>query len=908
MPRWNTVFLGREAELDSGADLLRTRRVVTLTGSGGCGKTRLAVVLSERVACDWDEVVFVDLAPAGPGDVHDLVRGALQAAERIGATALDLVCERLSVGRTLLVLDNCEHVLEPAAELVDRIWAECAGATVLATSREPLGVEGEATYRVPSLAVPRTGGDTDCVSVRLFVDRAGLARAPEGFAPDELPAVVEICRHLDGIPLAIELAAAGCRAMTPRQILDRLQTGLEPLNAVHRTARPRHATLTASIDWSYRQLNERQQRIARTLAVFAGGFTLEAAGAVCDPADAAAAPDALGTLVDRSLLEPAAGEPPRFRLLQTIRQFLGEALASAGEEDDARARHARHVADVVANVGADLIGSRYTAAVARLDLDLPDLRIADDWLIEHAEFAAAVRMHAPLCLFWSRRHPAEGCRRTLRALSGGVGTDKQRGQAILTYMESAFFAGLVDDTLMGGVDEGREIAERLPPSLDKGEILTILGMLELCLLDDRGPDRVVEALRHLRAAGTSYRLVDGLWNMSFLAMFSGDTAGSIEWASESAAEAEALGHPHALELSPSFLGMALSMAGEFVEAEPVLRAGLHLLEAAGDHSFVYIVRALLARIAGARGEVPEALAELDVVARAATRDGQGFALGWALWAQACIEHAYVPMNEPLAVLDDAEELMAAEGGMWAWGLAWCRTLRAERLAAAGDLTGAAALVGEAEERTRHPLAARTAVHARLAAARVARSGGRDADRAAHEALQASSAAGFGLETVEALELVALLAAERGDARGATRLLAATASRRDVLGWHLGPNEAVVPARAGEVARAALEPSDFAEAWLQGTGMDLEQAVAYAARGRGERRRPDTGWDSLTPAEHGVLALAARGMRNAEIAATLFTTTATVKTHLTRIFRKLDVGNRAELVAYVARRGEDQPLV
>lgn len=629
---------------------------------------------------------------------------------------------------------------------------------------------------------------------------------------------------------------------------------------------------------------------------------------MCDPSGAVAVPDALAVLVDRSLLEPAAGDPPRFRLLQTIRQFLAAELERVGEGNAARTRHAHHLADVVERAGAALIGAEYTAAVTRLELELADLRLADDWLAEHGQFALAVRMHAPLCLFWSRRHPAEGCRRTLRALAGRAGTDAVRGQAILTYMESAFFAGLVDDTLMAVVEEGREIAERLPPSLGKGEAMTIVGMLEVCLLDDRGTEHVAEALGYLRAAGTSYRLVDGLWNMSMLALYAGETAASIEWVTEAAAEAEALRHPHALEVAPGFVGLALTLAGSFVEAAPTLRGGRDLLEEAGDRSFVYIVRAVLARIDGARGRVDEALAELEFVARAATRDGQGYALGWALWARACLEHGTLPMAEPLAVLDEAEELMAAEGGMWAWGVAWCRTLRAERLAAAGDLVGAAAVLADAEERAQHPLAARVGVNVRLSAARIATFGGRDADRQAHEALQAAWAADFGVETVEALELVALLAAERGDALGAARLLAAAATQRETLEWVAAPNEAEVSVRAGELVRATLEPSDFAEAWLQGTGMGLDQAVAYAARGRGERKRPDSGWDSLTPAEHGVVALAARGLRNAEIAATLFTTTATVKTHLTRIFRKLGVTHRAELVALVARRREDQPLV
>jgi non-specific serine/threonine protein kinase len=347
-----TSFIGREREIDEVKRLLATTRLLTLTGAGGCGKTRLALeVAADALGAYPDGVWLVELAALAdprsalvPALVPWAVASAVGARERPGSTVTDSLVDHLRTRTLLLVLDNCEHVVGAAAQLVDALLRSCPGLRILATSREALGSAGETTWRVPSLAAPprSAAGElplehlTRYEAVRLFVDRARAALPGFAVTDQSAPALAEICRRLDGIPLAIELAAARVRVFSVEQIAARLDDRFRLLTAGQRTAMPRRRTLRATVDWSYALLSEPERALLRRLSVFAGGWAFEAAEAVAagDGIHPYAVLDLLAQLVDKSLViaEELRGAV-RYRLLETIRQYARDRLPEAGEAE-----------------------------------------------------------------------------------------------------------------------------------------------------------------------------------------------------------------------------------------------------------------------------------------------------------------------------------------------------------------------------------------------------------------------------------------------------------------------------------------------------------------------------------------------------------------------------------------------
>jgi predicted ATPase/class 3 adenylate cyclase len=347
LPVVRSSFVGREAEIARLRDLLATRRLVTVTGVGGCGKTRLALAAAalelERFE---DGVYFVDFSILSePSLVWGAMAGALRVVDAGGPSASvpprELVLGRLSAAAALVVLDNCEHLLEACAEVTDALVGRCPAVAVMTTSREPLGVEGEQILRVPSLGLP--AGDADAIgseAVRLFVERAAAADAGFTLTPAIAPTLVKICRRLDGIPLAIELAAARVRHLSLDEIARRLDDRFRLLTGGPRGARQRQQTLAAALDWSFQLLTDRERTLLRRCAVFVDGFSLAGAEGVCagDDLDRADIVDVLGALVDKSLVSLHATEH-RYRLLETIRLYAEERLIEAGEAQDVRTRH-----------------------------------------------------------------------------------------------------------------------------------------------------------------------------------------------------------------------------------------------------------------------------------------------------------------------------------------------------------------------------------------------------------------------------------------------------------------------------------------------------------------------------------------------------------------------------------------
>ena len=336
LPIQLTSFVGRAAQIDDVRDVLADNRLVTLTGPGGVGKTRLALQIATHMAAEYgDDAYYVDLAAIVDSDVVPAaVARALGVPDLPGRSTVDALTHLVGHRRMLVVLDNCEHLLDACARLLAALLSTCPALTVLATSREPIGVTGEVTWRVPSLSV------TD-EAVELFGDRARRARADFRVTDEEVLRIGEICRRLDGLPLAIELAAARVRAMALGDILNGLDDRFRLLTGGARTAAPRQQTLRACVDWSHELLAEPERILFRRLSTFLGGFDLDAARAVSGgQADRFAVLDLLTSLVDKSLV--VADEHrhvTRYRLLETVRQYGQRELDASGESDAVRARH-----------------------------------------------------------------------------------------------------------------------------------------------------------------------------------------------------------------------------------------------------------------------------------------------------------------------------------------------------------------------------------------------------------------------------------------------------------------------------------------------------------------------------------------------------------------------------------------
>jgi predicted ATPase/class 3 adenylate cyclase len=426
LPAQATSFVGRERELAEARDLLSSTRLLTLTGAGGTGKTRLALQVAGEVLDRYDRGAWlVELAAlSDPALVAQTAATVLGIKEEPARPLTQSLVDYLQTQRVLLLLDNCEHLLPACAALVDLLLRQCPGTTVLATSREGLSIPGEVTYRVTSLDAPDpehsppVGALPEFPAVRLFLDRAAMHQPRFTLTPENAPAVAQICHRLDGIPLAIELAAARVKALPVERIAERLSDRFRFLTGGSRTALPRHQTLRALIDWSYELLTEPERALLRRLSVFAGGWTLEAAEAVCarDGIEAWEVLDLLTALVGKSLvLYQEHLEEPRYRLLETVRQYGRDRLFESGEGEAVRGAHAAYFLQLAhPSDSAPLTPERLT----QLDTEHDNLRTVLEWVLDRDDSAAALQLTGFLWPFWrTRGYLAEGRRWLDQALA-----------------------------------------------------------------------------------------------------------------------------------------------------------------------------------------------------------------------------------------------------------------------------------------------------------------------------------------------------------------------------------------------------------------------------------------------------------------------------------------------------------
>jgi predicted ATPase/DNA-binding SARP family transcriptional activator len=535
LPTETNSFVGREAELSTIEQLLRLSRLLTLTGPGGSGKSRLALRAGTQAAGEYTGGVrLVELAAiSAPELVVPAVALALAVREEPGTTLLDSVVARLRDTETLLIVDNCEHVLDAAAEMIAALLERCRGLRVLATSQARLNVTGEATWPVPPLTVPDPGVRDPQVaagaeSVRLFCDRATLARPDFALTAANAEAVGDICRQLDGLPLAIELAAARASALTAPQLAARLSNRFRVLTGGSRVGLPRHRTLEAAIEWSHDLLSEAEQVCFRRLAVFAGGCTIDAAEAVA-PDDALpldAVFETVTALVDRSLLtaDERLGSM-RYGMLESIRQFALSRLAAAGEDEAVRRRQLDWLLDLVGQ--ADFDGPDQGAWLDLLEAEQDNFRAGLEWSLASpgGDPAVALALTGALSSYWMVRGPVSVGRGVLEAalIAAGPGGD-QRLRALALDGAGHLAAVQADqDALRSAQEESLAIWRELG---DAARIANCLGDLGAGahLRGDYPAARALytEALEVARHAGDSRRMALALSRLGSLAMHEGD--------------------------------------------------------------------------------------------------------------------------------------------------------------------------------------------------------------------------------------------------------------------------------------------------------------------------------------------------------------------------------------------------
>jgi predicted ATPase/class 3 adenylate cyclase len=452
-------FIGRESELDEVQAAVKTHRLVTLTGVGGVGKTRLAVEVGSRLADEFPDGVwlFELAAVTDPASVPDAVAAVLGIAQQPGMSVSDSVAAALEGRLRLLVFDNCEHVRDAAADLIEAILARSATVTILATSREGLGVADEQLRMVPSLGL---GAGIDSAAVDLFVERARSVASGFSMATtDEVEAVIEICRRLDGIPLAIELAASRLLSMTVAELRDRLDDRFRLLVGSRRGLE-RHQTLRHAVAWSYDHLDDAEKALLARCSVFSGGFDLPAACAVADCRDDLATLDLLDALVRKSLVvADRTSERTRFSMLETIRQFAEEQLVASGAAPEVRTAHARYFAGREADIMSLWDSPRQREAYTWFGVELANLRTAFRWAAEHDDLdtAVAIAIYATfLGLLVEQYEPVAWAE---EVIGPAREVDHPRLAQLCVLAAQCHAAGRVDDAV-GYLDASHQLTER----------------------------------------------------------------------------------------------------------------------------------------------------------------------------------------------------------------------------------------------------------------------------------------------------------------------------------------------------------------------------------------------------------------------------------------------------------------
>jgi predicted ATPase/class 3 adenylate cyclase/DNA-binding NarL/FixJ family response regulator len=909
LPSTVSSFVGRVTERAQLGELLSTHRLVTVTGPGGCGKTRLTLEVAADAAADRpDGIWLVELSGvADPDLVADTVLAAVDVGEVAGVDAIDRLSGFLQSRRTLLAIDTCEHLVDAVADAAHRLLQACPNLTVVATSREPLGVTGEVVWRVPPMTI---GDDGEGDAVALLAERAQAVRASFTVNDANQDAVVSVCRRLDGIPLAIELAAARVRSMSIGDIAAGLDDRFRLLAGGSRTALARQRTLEASVQWSYELTEKLERTVLRRLAVFQSSFDVVAAERVAggDDVDELAVLEVLARLVDKSLVqveETPDGEV-RYSLLDTIRHFGRDRLADEGQVEATQLRHLSWVGDLC-EAAEPALERGDVATLDRLDDQLDDIRVALAWACSDPERApAAVGIVGALGMYWllraRYREGIDWCHEALAADRRSA-DDTERLRARWALVNAEIYG--VPQRSEAAVEEAAVIADDAAAAgqaVFEARCRGLVGMAVGFAEPAAGTALLDEVVPLADEAGDEFTQLDNRVNRGYVHLFRGNLVASAADFDAVRPVAERLGNGWHLGFATHARAQIALAGGDPAAAVAAARAGQAAARRTGESISDAVATWALCFALVDHGRPAEALRELTVAE-------ERFARRPAFITEATMAsaRAYVLSS----VEDDEAAAVAARRCITAGtgsGVPFIAGLGALVLAAverrSGDFATAAGALAQADEEIakglRYFVPDVALERARLCRAAVLLD---QAEEHAHAALVVSVEMGFRKTMLLALEELAHLSASAGSASEAARLLGACRTARQTSGlvpsseerrWIDNTTSAIV-ALLGDEAAGVFEA---------GEELSLDEAVAYARRARGERGRPAAGWGSLTPTEQQVVDLVVDGLTNPQIAERLLMSRGTVKAHLAHIYQKLAVGNRTELAASAARH--DRP--
>ena len=590
LPVLLTSFIGREKEQREIVSLLEKYHLVTLIGPGGVGKTRLSLeVGQEMLKKHHDGVWLVELAPVlDPLLVPRTTALAIGLRDESQRPVIDMLSDYLRDKQMLLILDNCEHVVDTCARFIDTLLKSCPGLKILATSRESLGIMGEATYRVPSLGLPDMEQSVENIrdyeSVRLFEERAQLLQIGFLVTPENSSSVADICHRLDGIPLAIELAAARVKMFSTEQIAARLEQSFNLLTTGHRTSLPRHQTLQAAIDWSHDLLSPAEQTLFRRLSVFVNGWTLEAAESVCSDADIKSENvlDLLTQLINKSLVNTKERHnQSRYHMLETIRQYAHDKLSCTGEIDSNRTRNLTYFITLVEEAEPELRGPNQVEWFQRLELEHPNMRAALGWALKRDSSEAALRLCVALALFWATRGYITEGRQWLQQALGMV--DIQQIQNMPTGARIYGYAlNWASDLAgrQGDIAEAQTLAKR--------------GLGLLSKFDDK--------------QGVAF----SLYNLGVMAHSQGDFEAARKFDEESLTLWRELNNMHGIASSLEDLGLITLAQGDYTTAQAIFEENLVVWEQLGGKGGTAFTLEELGLVAFAQGNYTTAQSHFEV--------------------------------------------------------------------------------------------------------------------------------------------------------------------------------------------------------------------------------------------------------------------------------------------------------
>ncbi len=650
LPIQLTTFIGRENEIAEIKQALELHRLVTLTGSGGTGKTRLSLQVAADLLEKFDHGVwFVELAPlTDPELIPQTILSAIGIQEQQGKLPIEALKEYLHEKKTLILLDNCEHLIESTAKVANALLNAAPELTIMASSREALGVKGELSYPVPSLSLPDIKHLpvleqlSQYEAVRLFIDRASLVAPHFVVDKDSAPFIAQICYRLDGIPLAIELAAARVRVLSLEEISKRLDDRFRLLTGGARTALPRQQTLRALIDWSYDLLSEKERLLLRRLSVFTGGWTLEAAEEVCagDGIETYDILDLLTQLVNKSLvvvMEYSQSGETRYRMLETIRQYAREKLLEAGGGEIVRDKHLAYFVKLVEHAEPELYRSNQVFWLNKLDDEIDNFRMAVEWALAN-DVESGLRIAAIPWRFWLARSYVQEVGDWLSQLFEQYKTTNAlHAQALAIQSSCRFRQGNISEAI-ALAKQSLEMARTLSDKQTEALSLSFLGAT-LAVQGNVGEATplIEQALAIYRSIGDKIGQAD---TTEWLAFNNNDLERSIAYAKESLELARELGDLAGIVSHLCWLSRLVFWTGDFTSPSLWLEEALSIARQLGDQGAEIYVVSTFGEFSYWQGNYPQAIAYFENAIQASGKLGEHYQ---GLWVQ--LKLAYTVLRQ-----------------------------------------------------------------------------------------------------------------------------------------------------------------------------------------------------------------------------------------------------------------------